>query len=79
MISRTCLIVADGLAICATWSSLYKRHYIRHGVAFKGTISSVLLVDGMDKLGPCLLTHNDANGLYLRDNLFPVSCTLSTL
>ncbi|TBU47595.1 hypothetical protein BD309DRAFT_951589 [Dichomitus squalens] len=44
--SRSCLIAADFLVIGSTWFALSRRNNIGQGVVPKGTISSVLLVDG---------------------------------
>ncbi|TBU60047.1 hypothetical protein BD310DRAFT_905623 [Dichomitus squalens] len=47
IISRSCLIAADFLAIGATWSTLAQRpHSVHHMSVLKGTISSVFLLDG---------------------------------
>ncbi|TBU52351.1 hypothetical protein BD310DRAFT_832399, partial [Dichomitus squalens] len=46
IISRTCLIAADGLAIGATWFTLGLPYASRRDGVLKGSISSVLLIDG---------------------------------
>ncbi|TBU52344.1 hypothetical protein BD310DRAFT_970857 [Dichomitus squalens] len=46
IISRSCLIVADCLAVGATWFALGLRFPTRRGDGFKGSITSVLLIDG---------------------------------
>ncbi|TBU22649.1 hypothetical protein BD311DRAFT_675584, partial [Dichomitus squalens] len=46
IISRLCLIAADCLAIGATWFTLGLHYPTRRGGVLKGSISSVLLMDG---------------------------------
>ncbi|TBU34131.1 hypothetical protein BD311DRAFT_683382 [Dichomitus squalens] len=47
IVSRSCLIAGDFLALCVTLVTLYRRYAaIRHAGAPKATLSNVLLVDG---------------------------------
>ncbi|EJF58091.1 hypothetical protein DICSQDRAFT_139714 [Dichomitus squalens LYAD-421 SS1] len=46
VISRSCMIAADCIAIGATWFTLPRRRGLGHANLLKGTISDVLLVDG---------------------------------
>ena len=46
IISRSCLIAADSLAICTTWCALGQPHDIGDRRLLRGSISGVLLVDG---------------------------------
>ncbi|TBU34123.1 hypothetical protein BD311DRAFT_683366 [Dichomitus squalens] len=47
IVARSCLIAADCIAVAATWFTLSRRHRnLRQGNSLRGSISSVLLVDG---------------------------------
>ncbi|TBU36945.1 hypothetical protein BD309DRAFT_877374, partial [Dichomitus squalens] len=46
IVTRSCVIAADCLAITATWFTLDRSRSILHMVRPKGTLSSVFLVDG---------------------------------
>ncbi|TBU51602.1 hypothetical protein BD310DRAFT_941907 [Dichomitus squalens] len=45
-VTRACAIAADCLAAGVTWFSLSRRYDFRHAGETKGTLTSVLLVDG---------------------------------
>lgn len=60
VISRSCMIAADCIAVGVTWFTLSRRGGLGHADAMlKGTISNVLLIDGEHCLAYLVVISHD--------------------